>query len=216
VAALSKGYIYIIDPHMQVGGRSVLKIGLTTRSPHRRLKELQTSIPHRMSLIHAAEFPNVEWAERHLHQSLSNRNVRADGGKEFFFLNQNDAVEIVNVLAYQVSEVEAKRALDRDLNKFIEKISSHLSRRVSGRLALAAFIVIVVLIVANSGNTRGMGEFLFLIVFSVLGPALMGALIFGGIGMGIGDFIAKRKWKNEIALERQRLLEVYPAAKVHK
>jgi T5orf172 domain len=61
---MSRGYVYVIDPHLGVEGRPVVKIGYTTQSPHRRLRELQTALPQRASLAAAVEFPNVEWAER--------------------------------------------------------------------------------------------------------------------------------------------------------
>lgn len=44
---MASGYVYIIDPHIQINGKTVVKIGMTTRNPHKRLKELQTSLPKR-------------------------------------------------------------------------------------------------------------------------------------------------------------------------
>ena len=43
---MSAGYIYVIDPHLKIEGRPIVKIGLTTRSPSKRVRELQTSLPH--------------------------------------------------------------------------------------------------------------------------------------------------------------------------
>lgn len=199
---MTKGYIYVIDPHINVQGRPVVKIGHTTRSPSRRLKEIQTALPHRASLIHVSEFPDVKWAEKSLHQFLSKRNVRAQGGKEFFFLNSKEAIEIVNTLAYQVSASEAKRALDHDLDSFIDKVSNNLPGRIAGICALVIFSGIIALM------AKEISLILLLFAFVAVGPA-----IFGGVaGLGIGKSIAQKIWKEQIASERARLLEKYPAA----
>jgi hypothetical protein len=206
---LSQGYIYVIDPHLQVKGRSVVKIGLTTRSPAKRLKEIQTSLPHAASMIHAAQFPDVKWAERHLHRALSSRNVKVKGGTEFFFLSPKDAVEIVNLLAYQVSVFEAKRALDRDLEQFINKISNKLSSKIAGLFSLAVFVGVLTF---NARSAHSLNEYLSL-AFGATVLAFILTLIAGVIGIVVGESAAKKIWKGAIAAERQRLLEKYPAAK---
>ncbi len=129
---MSRGYVYVIDPHLGVEGRPVVKIGYTTRSPNRRLRELQTALPQRASLAAAVEFPNVEWAEKELHLALSHLSVRANGGTEFFFLTSKEATEHVYQLAYQVSVAEAKRAMEKDLEQFTEKISGGLAKKSRG------------------------------------------------------------------------------------
>jgi hypothetical protein len=201
---MSSGYIYVIDPHIQIRGRCVVKIGFTTRSPTKRLQELQTSLPQRASLVHFAQFPNAKWAEKRLHEALAKFKVKSGGGTEFFFLSSKEAIVIVNQLAYQISTYEATRALDRDLEVFQEKISNRLKKKFEGWSALTA--VAALLTISLFYRRSETVALLFVAWF----PA---AMLFGMIGAWIGRLIVNTVWKEQIASERERLLEKYPAAK---
>ena len=152
LAFMTSGYVYVIDPHIQINGKPVVKIGMTTRNPHKRLRELQTALPHKASLVRAVQFPNAEAAERSLHKSLNTYRVQGGGGMEFFFLNPSDAVQIVNKLAYQVSAWEAKAALDRELERFSEQISGGLASRIGKWSIAAVFVGIFVFFTSEEGN----------------------------------------------------------------
>jgi hypothetical protein len=202
---MSRGYVYVIDPHLGVEGRPVVKIGYTTRSPHRRLRELQTALPQRASLAAAVEFPNAEWAEKRLHLALAHLSVRANGGTEFFFLTSKEATELVYQLAYQVSVAEAKRAMEKDLEQFAEKISGGLAKRIAGWFALAGLVTPMLWSMMAGGD-----------IGRIVANGLSGlwlALISGMVGYFVGEKIVKRRWTEDIAMERNRLLEKYPAAR---
>jgi hypothetical protein len=158
-------------------------------------------------MIHAAQFPDVKWAEKRLHQVLSSKNVRAKGGTEFFFLSSRDAVEIVNALAYQVSVFEAKRALDENLERFVDKISNKFPLKIAVLFALVTFGGAITLF-ARGVSPHSLGDYL-IFAFEATGPALFGGII----GVVVGQFVAKIIWKESIALEREHLLEKYPAAR---
>lgn len=205
---VGRGYIYIIDPHLTINGQNVLKIGFTTRRPSRRLKELQTSLPHSISMIHIAEFPNARMAEAWLHRSLSSRKVNAGGGTEFFSISRQEAIALVSNLSYRVSKVEAEKALERDLFKFRDAISGRLSEKCGFVAAALGGLGPVVLLVFSEPKI-GLGE---IIAFAVFG-GLPFALVSSFFGFAAGNIAAKLIWRSEIASERIRLLENYPAAR---
>jgi T5orf172 domain len=204
---MASGYVYIIDPHIQMNGKPVVKIGMTTRNPHRRLKELQTSLPHKASLVRAVRFPDGKAAERSLHKSLDTYRVRSGGGMEFFFLNSSEAVQIVNKLAYQISAWEAKAALDRELGRFSEQVSGDLSLKITKWSIAAMFVGVFAFFTIQEGNfTSGF--------LAVLFAALCGIWLFVGLAAHfVGDAIVRGIWGEEIKAERDRLLQKFPAAK---
>ena len=127
--SVSRGYVYVIKPHLKVGGRPVVKIGRTTRSPHTRLRELTTALPSGASLSYFAEFPDVKWAEARLHEVLGEQRVTEGGGTEFFYLSVTEAVTIVQTLAYRVSQVEAMAALKRDLESYLDTLGGGIGAK---------------------------------------------------------------------------------------
>lgn len=204
---MASGYVYIIDPHIQINNQPVVKIGMTTRNSHKRLKELQTSLPHKASLVRAVRFPDAKAAESSLHRFLDRYLVRGDGGTECFFLNPSDAVDIVNKLAYQISVWEAKAALDRELEKFSERVSGGLTSRITKWSITIMFVGVFISYTAQEESiTSG--------VLAVLFPALCGVWFFVAlIVQFVGDAIVKRIWSEEIRAERERLLQKFPAAR---
>ena len=203
---MASGYVYIIDPHIHINDKPVVKIGMTTRNPHKRLKELQTSLPHKASLVCAVRFPDAKAAERSLHKSLEIYRVRDGGGMEFFFLNPYHAVQIVNKLAYEVSAWEAKAALDRELENFSEQVSGGLTWKIT-KWSVAAMFVGVFIFYANQEESFSAG-------FLAILFALCGAWFFVGLAAQlVGNAIVRRIWSEEIKAERDRLLQKFPAAK---
>lgn len=60
------GYIYLINAE----NTDLYKIGLTTRNPHERLKELNgKQSPYNLVLTHCIKVLDVRGAERHLHKA---------------------------------------------------------------------------------------------------------------------------------------------------
>jgi len=57
-------YLYVIHAK----GTPLHKIGVTTRTPHERLKELQTSSPHELEMFHFVKTDVASELERELHE----------------------------------------------------------------------------------------------------------------------------------------------------
>jgi T5orf172 domain len=204
---MTSGYVYIIDPHIEIDSMPVVKIGMTTRSPHRRLKELQTSLPRKASLIRAVHFPDAKAAERSIHRSLDAYRVQGDGGVEFFFLDPSDAVKAVTQLAYQISSREAKTALDRELEKFSEQVSGGLTWKIT-KWCITVMFVGVFIYYTHYTESFASG------FLAVIAAALGGVWFFVGLAAQfVGDAIVKFVWSREISSERERLLDKFPAAK---
>ena len=85
------GYIYIaFNPEMP----HCLKIGYTSRSPHKRLNELSnTSTPVPYRLLMQWRVTNTIEAERRAHQALA--EFRVASNREFFRVEGPDAIQIV-------------------------------------------------------------------------------------------------------------------------
>jgi hypothetical protein len=203
---MSAGYVYVIDPGVEINGRRVVKIGRTTRSPWKRLKELQTAFPHKIALVHCAQFPNVAAAEKYLHTKLDQFRVKDGGGSEFFSLTPSEAVALINTFAHQTSAYEAKRALERELEDFLERVSGNLPFKLV-KVALLATFIICLIYYARQYPTLGMA------LLASAGAWLMVAFFVGMAASLIGHALAKSIWRDDIRAERARLIvERYPAA----
>lgn len=208
---MSKGYIYVIKPHnLKVDGRPVVKIGRTTRSPSKRLRQLVTALPSGASLSYVAQFPDVRWAESYLHQALAKYRVTKGGGTEFFSLSVTQAITVVQTLAHKVSEVEAKAALERELDSYLDKLAgAMLDRMVKwmffGAWALSTLWVYMELV--GSGSLS-----LSLLALSAF-FGLVSAIFLTMLGNALGHKLAALYFRKELASARARLLSKYPAAR---
>ena len=203
---MGAGYVYVIDPRVEINGHRVVKIGRTTRSPQKRLKELQTAFPHKIVLVHCAQFPNVAAAEKYLHAKLDQFRVKDGGGSEFFSLTPSEAVALIDTLAHQTSAYEAKRALERELDDLLERVSGNLPIKLV-KVALLATFVICLIYYATQYDTIGMT------LLASAGAWLMVAFFVGMAASLIGHALAKFIWREDIKAERTRLVvERYPAA----
>lgn len=90
----SQGYIYVlINPAMP----GLLKIGLTTKTPEERVKELSsaTGVPINFILIYKEFFQNCAAAEKAIHAHLEAQGFRLNKGREFFEAEPSDVVDII-------------------------------------------------------------------------------------------------------------------------
>ena len=81
----SQGYIYVlINPAMP----GLLKIGLTTKTPEERVKELSnaTGVPINFILIYKEFFQNCAAAEKAIHAHLEAQGYRFNKGRELNLL----------------------------------------------------------------------------------------------------------------------------------
>jgi|DEB0MinimDraft_6_1074348.scaffolds.fasta_scaffold01436_14 hypothetical protein len=81
------GHVYII----KCEGTSYYKIGMTRSVVSRRLKNLQTSVPMDLILMHYISLDNCDFIERHLHDKYSEFHHR---GEWFVFSDKQVAIVI--------------------------------------------------------------------------------------------------------------------------
>jgi hypothetical protein len=78
------GYIYVLKPNLTIGGASIVKIGMTTRSVAKRIRELSTGSPVALELIYSLHVENPKGVERHLHRRFAAHRISNGGGTEYF------------------------------------------------------------------------------------------------------------------------------------
>ncbi len=89
----SQGWIYALtNPSLP---QNFLKIGMTTRTPEERLKELSsnTGVPTPFRVVFEAEVSDCKQVETIIHHNLA--KYRHSSSKEFFDLPQNEAIPIL-------------------------------------------------------------------------------------------------------------------------
>lgn len=92
---MEPGYIYILkNPALK---DDLLKIGMTTRSPHERIAELSnsTGVPAQFELNFVEWVPDCQQAERLLHARLDKHRY----AKEFFCISLNEAITVARDVA---------------------------------------------------------------------------------------------------------------------
>lgn len=144
---MSKGYIYIlINASLQ---KNYLKIGMTTRTPDLRAKELSegTGMPSEYIVAWAKEVSNCEEAEAAIFDKLRPyriTHIRPDRNREFFNLPLKKAIKAIDEL---IEKFEADSISDMylvimfdidDLDELIEKIGHNcvqdLIRKIFGHI----------------------------------------------------------------------------------
>ena len=91
---LCPGYVYVlVNPAF---GLNKVKIGLTTREPEERVRELSraTGVPEPFTLVYKAKVPDCREIEQRVHERLSVSRINPN--REFFDLEPHRAVAIVN------------------------------------------------------------------------------------------------------------------------
>ena len=95
------GYVYIMKNEYIT---DLIKIGYTTRTPHERATELQTTgVPTKFDVVHSVFVPNCELLEKYVHKELEKHRVSND--REFFStkeLSINDAIDVLNRQSHQM------------------------------------------------------------------------------------------------------------------
>lgn len=101
----TQGYIYVlINPAMP----GLLKIGLTTKTPEERVKELSsaTGVPINFILIYKEFFQNCATAEKAIHSHLEAQGYRFNKGREFFEAEPSDVINIIKEIKYGECSLE--------------------------------------------------------------------------------------------------------------
>jgi len=96
---MNRGFLYILNnPSLPEG---FLKIGMTTRNPNQRAKELSTtSVAAAFQVAHSIKVIDCKKAEKVLHERLF--EYRVNKKREFFKLPLQDAIAYVNETAYNI------------------------------------------------------------------------------------------------------------------
>lgn len=105
------GYIYVAS-NVESFGEGVVKIGMTTRDPAERIRELNsTSVPTDFSYNLILATPNARKAERIIHNALHNRRVNKEKKKEFFRISPKELEEVLSSLAGKPIRMKRKNAV---------------------------------------------------------------------------------------------------------
>jgi hypothetical protein len=165
------GYIYVLKPNLTIGGNSIVKIGMTTRSVTKRVRELSTGSPVALELIYSLHVENPKGVERHLHCRFAAHRVSNGGGTEYFRVEAKEVIAEIERLAAQASKQRARAARDAELRKYKEEIGAgrleRLIEKISLRAALSCFGTCLALAVLKYG--WGMLALAFFPGFAVVG-----------------------------------------------
>ncbi len=99
----SQGYVYVmINPSLP----EMVKIGMTTKDPNERAKELSaaTGVPTPFILVFYKPFIDCYSTEQQIHQFLEDKGYRVKNNREFFNMPTKLAIDIVQ--AYYDTEQE--------------------------------------------------------------------------------------------------------------
>ena len=86
------GYVYVL----QSGSANLFKIGRTTGSVEKRIKQLNTGNPHSLVMFDVIETEEASHCETYLHQKLRTSKHFGNGGTEFFEIDPDDLRAILN------------------------------------------------------------------------------------------------------------------------
>jgi hypothetical protein len=125
------GYIYIlINPAL----KELIKIGMTTRTPEERAKELsaQTGIPTSFHVAYESEVSDCKRLEKIIHQRLE--NFRYSRNREFFSIKLKDAIHFIErevknfeTVTYIVNSLEIFQ--DSDIYQYSESFESTFNKQ---------------------------------------------------------------------------------------
>ena len=115
------GTIYILRNSSFAG--TLVKIGKTMRGSEHRAKELSaaTGVPEQFEVLYEEPVPDIDLAERLIHQELD--RFRLNARREFFNLPLKDAVRAVNQVCLKLAELEK--------SDFVPRLYLHLDQTIS-------------------------------------------------------------------------------------
>ena len=126
-----RGYVYVLRPNMTLNGKSIVKIGMTTRSVEKRVRELSTGSPVSFEVAHSIEVENAREFERTLHRRFASHRISNGGGTEYFSLEPEQVISEIENMAARVSAQRARESFASELNAFKVEIGlAKLTRRI--------------------------------------------------------------------------------------
>lgn len=118
--------------YMVRAGESQYKIGVTSNII-KRMKALQTSNGNKIELVTSRFVDNPSEVESELHKSL--KAVKANGGKEWFELNDSQAIQLaINLNKYQSSEISEMQLIRNELEQhlvFVNKLCRKINHSIN-------------------------------------------------------------------------------------
>ncbi len=92
------GYVYAITGPSHQG---MIKIGLTTKTPEERAKELSSdpSCPEPLEVVHAVYVNDCREAEKYLHVFFERNGVRVSPNREWFGIAPEEAIAALDEVA---------------------------------------------------------------------------------------------------------------------
>lgn len=105
---MAEGYIYIL--FNRAFQNDHYKIGMTTKTPEERAREISnaTGVPRAFEVLYEQRVTDCQRAERLLHQRL--HQYRSAGNREFFELPLKAAVKALEDVADEVGRIEQEQA----------------------------------------------------------------------------------------------------------
>ena len=103
------GYIYVLrNPAYR---SDWLKIGLTTRSVEKRVRELNgaTGVPMPFEIVHTCQTLDCHLAEKKIHRYFDRR--RPNGNREFFQVRSRQAIKVVDKICRQVDDFQQNKGM---------------------------------------------------------------------------------------------------------
>jgi len=122
------GYVYILTNSSLPG---IVKIGMTTNSPHDRAAQLSTTgLPHPFKVFGYVEVGNPRDIERRIHKKLYKNRVSKK--REFFKISPQSALSLLEDVTGESEVMRKERAkrLERNKKERIEKEKKEEHRKI--------------------------------------------------------------------------------------
>jgi hypothetical protein len=145
---MADGYIYILLNRAFQNDH--YKIGMTTKTPEERARELSgaTGIPRDFEVLYAERVSDCNRAERLLHQRL--RQYRSAGNREFFQIPLRAAIKALEEVADEIGRVNVADDSAPEISRVdaapasesgeVNAVSSRQPRQASNRKAAGAVV----------------------------------------------------------------------------
>jgi hypothetical protein len=131
------GFIYILKSSVTIGGKEVIKIGMTTRTVDQRVRELKTGSVGGFEIAYSLGVENARELERRLHAIFWDSRVLSGGGQEFFHVPADRVIAEVERIATEVSRQRARTAWAKEMHDFrIEIGATQLANRIAAPIVI--------------------------------------------------------------------------------
>jgi len=209
---MKPGWIYVLDPHMTVDGRPVVKIGYTTRTVEQRARELGTGVPGGMTVAYKLRVDNPRQVEGRIHSMLGAYRVSRGAGREFFALTPEEAISRIEGLALEVSRERAREAWMKEFSAF--KVESGINRREGAAFLLSALFFLACCTVLYLAPKWSFGSWAGVIII-LLGLYLAGRGT-ASVFRFLENRLVERPFGARLEAKRDELNRKYPLADIRR